>query len=249
MLSAPRCLPRPTTAILQSPLSTSPSKSVWSLTRLTSRTASASSASSAAYTGRPVESLPTWSTASDDRISQPSRSGVIPSVASVSRCPSGVAPPWLPIAGKTNGSSPRDWSSETIASRTAGRSSMPRLPAVMPTVLPGSSSSSAAMSSTAPVVAAVTSETVGWSRTQLTRYARGRSDSSTSLVDSSRSRPGNSNFMDTRLNADEVLMFCPSRTRWGPGERFFTPCLTRASMNGHDIVQRARCETDREGRL
>ena len=40
------------------------------------------------------------------RISAPMASSVMPSVSSIARCPSAVAPPWLPIAGTTNGSAP-----------------------------------------------------------------------------------------------------------------------------------------------
>jgi len=39
-----------------------------------------------------------------DRISQPTVASVTPSSASISVCPVAVAPPWLPIAGKTKGS-------------------------------------------------------------------------------------------------------------------------------------------------
>ena len=40
------------------------------------------------------------------RTGTPIDSDVIPQPASTSRCPSAVAPPWLPIAGTMNGSAP-----------------------------------------------------------------------------------------------------------------------------------------------
>ncbi len=41
------------------------------------------------------------------RISAPTDSSVMPSELSILSWPSAVAPPWLPIAGTTNGSAPR----------------------------------------------------------------------------------------------------------------------------------------------
>ena len=56
------------------------------------------------------------------RISAPIASSVMPSVSSIARCPSAVAPPWLPIAGTTNGSAPRSRSPLIVPRSSSTRS-------------------------------------------------------------------------------------------------------------------------------
>ena len=73
----------------------------------------------------------------DERISAPVYSSVTPYDSMISRWPSAVPPPWLPIAGMMTGiaPSPRTWSQ--IAFVMSAIFAMPRLPAVIATVLPG----------------------------------------------------------------------------------------------------------------
>src|SRR4051794_18887154 len=74
------------------------------------------------------------------RISAPIASSVMPSSSSMPRCPSAVAPPWLPIAGTTNGSAPRSRRPSMVPRRTSTRPVSPRLPAPTATVMPGDTS-------------------------------------------------------------------------------------------------------------
>ena len=71
-----------------------------------------------------------------DRDSRPNAS-VMPYDSSSRRCPSAVPPPWLPMAGTTNGSAPRPSRCSTIARVIAAMLAMPRLPAVTATLCPG----------------------------------------------------------------------------------------------------------------
>ena len=64
-------------------------------------------------------------------------SSVTPYPASTSTWPSAVAPPWLPIAGRTNGSPPRSRTASPAARRIRAMLATPRLPAVIPTRIPG----------------------------------------------------------------------------------------------------------------
>ena len=89
------------------PLSIGPRNWVCGLIRLTGRTRSAPAAWTSRCSGRPRMSWATTTVSIDERISQSRASGVIPSLASVASWPSAVAPPWLPIAGTTNGAAPR----------------------------------------------------------------------------------------------------------------------------------------------
>ena len=61
----------------------------------------------------------------------------MPYSARTARWPSTVAPPWLPIAGTTNGSAPTARSSSATVRMTVWMSAMPRLPAVIATRCPG----------------------------------------------------------------------------------------------------------------
>lgn len=64
-------------------------------------------------------------------------SSVIPKPASISFCPSAVAPPWLPMAGTMNGSAPRRFTASTTALVMMSTLRIPRLPAVMAMIMPG----------------------------------------------------------------------------------------------------------------
>ena len=64
-------------------------------------------------------------------------SSVMPSSASIARWPSAVAPPWLPIAGTTNGSAPSSRSPAIVPRSSSTRPVRPRLPAPTATVIPG----------------------------------------------------------------------------------------------------------------
>ncbi len=134
--SAPACLPAPMTSILTRPLSTSPWKSVCGLTRFTTITPSASAASREVQTGPPNALWPTVTASMVETISAPTVSSVTPRPASTARCPAAVAPPWLPMQGTTKGSPPTSWTAATAAARTAGRSWIPLLPAVIATRAP-----------------------------------------------------------------------------------------------------------------
>ena len=70
------------------------------------------------------------------RISQPMVASVMPYCSSTERCPSAVAPPWLPMAGKTNGRAPCALSQSTVARTMTAMLAMPRLPAPTATVSP-----------------------------------------------------------------------------------------------------------------
>ena len=60
-----------------------------------------------------------------DRMGAPTVSSVMPMPTSMSRWPSAVAPPWLPMAGKRKGSPPARRISETRSSATSGSGSDP----------------------------------------------------------------------------------------------------------------------------
>ena len=105
--AAPGCLPNPTTPIFVQPLSIGPLKQVCGLMRLTGMIRSAPAALRSRYSGMPSAVRATSTVSIVARISQPMASSVIPSDSSIARWPSAVAPPWLPIAGTTNGSAPR----------------------------------------------------------------------------------------------------------------------------------------------
>ena len=91
--------------ILASPLSRSPRNEGCGLTRLTMTMPSARHASRSTITGRPPAS-PIRSTSMEEHTGAPTVASLTPMPASSSACPSPVAPPWLPIAGTTNGSAP-----------------------------------------------------------------------------------------------------------------------------------------------
>src|SRR5439155_1394593 len=55
----------------------------------------------------------------------------------MARCPSTVAPPWLPMAGTMNGRAPASFRTPTSVRTTRARFVMPRLPTPMATVAPG----------------------------------------------------------------------------------------------------------------
>ena len=66
----------------------------------------------------PDASWATTTVSIEERISASRASAVMPSLASVASWPSAVAPPWLPIAGTTNGAAPRS-RSPAIAPRSS----------------------------------------------------------------------------------------------------------------------------------
>ena len=88
---------------MPAPLSTSPWKSVCGLTRFTTMTPSASAMSRATRTGPPKALSSMETTSIDETISAPAVSAVAPRPASTARCPSAVAPPWLPMQGAMKG--------------------------------------------------------------------------------------------------------------------------------------------------
>ncbi len=62
---------------------------------------------------------------------------VIPNVANTPVCPAAVAPPWLPMAGTTNGLASSSSTTSTIAFAAGTRSVIPRLPNAIATESPG----------------------------------------------------------------------------------------------------------------
>ena len=88
------------------PLSSRPSKVVCHLTRATIITASAACAAASMKTSIPSSVVPSETTSARLTMGQPMDCSVIPKCARTSACPSGVAAPWLPIAGKINGAIP-----------------------------------------------------------------------------------------------------------------------------------------------
>jgi hypothetical protein len=71
------------------------------------------------------------------RISAPMASSVMPNDSSIARWPSAFAPPWLPMAGTTNGSAPSSRKPLMTPRMSATRSVRPRLPPPTATVIPG----------------------------------------------------------------------------------------------------------------
>jgi hypothetical protein len=63
-------------------------------------------------------------------------SSVTPYSVSKIRCPSAVAPAWLPMAGTTNGRAPTSCNTAHAARTTSAMQSMPRLPQVTATGAP-----------------------------------------------------------------------------------------------------------------
>ena len=106
-VSAPRCLPRPIAIILSRPLSTGPLKSVCGLTRLIGTMTSASSAAwrsdRRTRDRRPAPRRSSTVSMLDADLASDRRLGDPEADARTSSWPSAVAPPWLPIAGTTNG--------------------------------------------------------------------------------------------------------------------------------------------------
>ncbi len=92
------------------------------------------------------------------RISAPTDSAVTPRCSSIARWPSAVAPPWLPIAGTTNGSAPSERSPLIDPRSSSTRRDSPRLPAPTATVMPGRTAS-ASVRVTASCAAASASST------------------------------------------------------------------------------------------
>ena len=160
-VAAPRWLPRPIAAILARPLSTGPWKSVCGFTRLTSSTPSAFAAIASWCTGVPSARRPSTTVSIVASTGHPIDSAVTPSPASISRCPSAVAPPCDPIAGTTKGSAPTSFSQSTAARTTVVRSRIPRLPTVTAILAPGNSRSR--NGSSAACAAAAGSTSVGQS--------------------------------------------------------------------------------------
>ena len=162
--AAPGCLPNPTTSIFVQPLSIGPRNWVCGLIRLTGMTRSAPAAWTSRCSGRPRTSWATTTVSIDERISQSRASAVMPSLASVASWPSAVAPPWLPIAGTTNGAAPRS-RSPAMAPRSSSTCAVkPRLPAPTATVIP-SSTAPASARTTSSRAAPSTSATAGGSGT------------------------------------------------------------------------------------
>src|SRR5262249_1046450 len=144
------------TSILRSPLPIrSLVKSVCGLTRLMNSVRSASSAGRDTKTRMSFSVRPISMVSIEALIGAPADSSVIPKVARISFCPSAVAPPWLPIAGKMNGRAPSDLSFAIAAVTTVAIWSMPRLPTATATDRPVRSTSEKTASSCAAVSAPV----------------------------------------------------------------------------------------------
>jgi hypothetical protein len=89
------------------------------------------------------------------------------------RCPSAVAPPWLPMVGTINGWSANDFNSSTTARLMRSTLAMPRLPAVTATVCPGFALSCKPRLRIASWTAAGMSPSVGPSSRCFSRNMRG----------------------------------------------------------------------------
>src|SRR4051812_10356420 len=170
--SAPRCLPSPIATIFASPLSISAWKSVWALTRLTARIPSAFAAWASRWPAGPSGSRASSTVSMVGWMGIPPVCSVIPRSANIWTWPSAVAPPWEPIAGTTNGSAPTERSQSPAARSTAGLSWMPRLPAVIATLMPRRTRSR--RGSRACAVAPATSAICGESKRCRTGIIRGK---------------------------------------------------------------------------
>ena len=95
------------------------------------------------------------------RISAPTDSSVMPSEWSIFSWPSAVAPPWLPIAGTTNGSAPRSRSPPIAPRVSSTRLLSPRLPAPTATVMPGVTAGPSRSTTAARAVASTSATGVG----------------------------------------------------------------------------------------
>jgi len=136
-LLAPICLPKPMTSIFWIPLPSVPRKSVCGFTRLRTTIASASSAAELSTTSNSSRAVPTFLTSISARIGTPIACAVTPYCASTSICPSGVAPPWLPIAGTMKGRAPASTRTFSAACTISLRLVIPRLPTPSAIVIPG----------------------------------------------------------------------------------------------------------------
>ena len=103
---APACLPSPINIIFIRPLLMSPANTneVCGFTRLQTMTWSAANAVASKYTGNPSAAWHTIRLSILDRIGHPQNSSVTPYDSRICFCPTAVPPPWLSIAGTTNGS-------------------------------------------------------------------------------------------------------------------------------------------------
>ena len=122
---------------------------------------SASYALRSKWIGKPNEFVPSTTVSISDRIGQPTAASVTPSSAKRSRCPSGVPPPWLPIAATTNGSNPSERSTSTVARTIRAIPWIPRLPAVIAMLLPRCNRAVSRLAPIASEIAALTSATSG----------------------------------------------------------------------------------------
>ena len=183
-VSAPFCLPMPITIIFMSPLSQGPRKATCGLIRLTTTIPSASAANRSRCTGNPLAETPISTVSMLARMGAPTVSSVMPMPASMSRWPSAVAPPWLPMAGNRKGSPPALRISEAMVFRTSGRPVMPRLPAVMATRSPAFTRASAPPARSFATSSPATSATCGRSKLcrTLTRRGMGMGSKSLSMV-------------------------------------------------------------------
>ena len=97
----------------------------------------------------------------------------MPSVASIARWPSAVAPPWLPIAGTTNGSAPSSRSPLIVPRSSSTRAVSPRLPAPTATVMPRPTSSRSCRTTWWCVSASTSSTGGGWATPSSTSVSGG----------------------------------------------------------------------------
>ena len=111
-------------------------KSVCGLIRLMKSIAAASVAGREAMRRIPSAEWPRSIVSILESMGAPTDSSETPSDSSIIRCPSLVPPPWLPIAGKMNGSAPYERSRATAVRTISGSWSIPRLPTATATRSP-----------------------------------------------------------------------------------------------------------------
>ncbi len=160
---APRCLPTPMAAIFIRPDSIGPTISVCALIRLHKINPSQASASEEKSTFSPSTS-PSSVTSRLEMISQPVVSGVKPMPSSICRCPSAVAPPWLPMAGMITAEAPFDFTQSASVRTISGIFAMPRLPTVIPIRCPGLTVSANSGSASCSLMRPATSSSRGAGR-------------------------------------------------------------------------------------
>ena len=150
-----------------------PLNPVCGLIRFTGITASAARARSSMNSGTRCPcgdvTVPMTVVAMLLRMGAPTDASVIPRWASTDSCPSAVAPPWDPIEGTMNGSTP---ASRRAATRAATIRSMPAMPR-LPTAMAAEALPSRVASTSGRVTAAATAAT-GSSRTGRGKACRTR---------------------------------------------------------------------------